>query len=88
MALNWLSQVLSNLSSIQNEDFMTVWYNSKIIVNIFVFDFRSANVVGCLCATFWPNCSDTRMLYTTRIASKNDAKRTAFSLTSKAELSA
>ena len=25
---------------------MTVWYNSKIIVNIFVFDFRSMQLGG------------------------------------------
>ena len=29
MAQNWLSQVLSNLSSIENKYFMTFWYYPK-----------------------------------------------------------
>ena len=34
MAQNWLSQVLINLSSIWNEDFMTLWH-TKLFIKIF-----------------------------------------------------
>ena len=69
MAQNWLSQILINLSSIWNEDFMTLWHTKLFIKN---FDYWPFLFFGIL----WVERIGT--IWAQKIGLKNLMKLTLF----------